>query len=205
LLERNARAVVTMARICCRGGVASRAGKALNPFGNGRRLDPRCAVRPTMFDLPQPSGDQTMKRSIQVLAALSLASASFSALAASATVSDCWVRLLPGSLPSGAYFDVTNASNSPLELDGVDSDAFGMAMLHRTQSNGSTSSMEMVKSATVPANGTLKFAPGGYHVMLEEPKAPLKVGSTIALTFSFSNGEKTTAQCAVKSPATMGH
>ncbi|HTH60943.1 MAG TPA: copper chaperone PCu(A)C [Paraburkholderia sp.] len=144
-----------------------------------------------------------MKRSIRILAALSLASASAGAFAASATVSDCWVRLMPGNLPSGAYFNVNNASNAAIELQGVDTDAFGMAMLHRTQSNGSTSTMEMVESATVPANGTLKFAPGGYHVMLEEPKHPLKVGSTIALTFTFGNGEKTTAQCAVKSPATM--
>lgn len=144
-----------------------------------------------------------MKRSIRILAALSLASASFGAFAASATVSDCWVRLLPGSLPSGAYFNVTNSTGDAIELKGVHSDAFGMAMLHRTQSNGSTSTMEMVDSATVPANGTLQFAPGGYHVMLEQPKHPLKVGSTIDLTFTFGNGEKTTAQCAVKSPATM--
>jgi copper(I)-binding protein len=144
-----------------------------------------------------------MKRSIRILAALSFASASAGAFAASATVSDCWVRLLPGNLPSGAYFDVKNASGSAIELTGVDTDAFGMAMLHRTQSNGSTSTMEMVDSATVPANGTLKFAPGGYHVMLEQPKHALKVGSTIDLSFTFSNGEKTTAQCAVKSPATM--
>ena len=145
-----------------------------------------------------------MKQTIRILAALSLCTASLGALAAPVTVSGCWVRLLPGNLPSGAYFDVTNTGGTAIELEGVDSDAFGMAMLHRSQSNGSTSTMEMVKSATVPANGTLKFAPGGYHVMLEQPKAPLKVGSTIALTFSFSNGEKTTAQCAVKSPATMG-
>ena len=144
-----------------------------------------------------------MKRSIRILAALSLASASAGAFAASATVSDCWVRLLPGNLPSGAYFTMTNTTGSALKLNGVDSNAFGMAMLHRTQNNGSTSTMEMVDSATVPANGTLKFAPGGYHVMLEQPKHPLKVGSTIDLTFTFGNGEKTTAQCAVKSPATM--
>jgi len=145
-----------------------------------------------------------MKRSIRILAAFSLASASFGAFAASATVSDCWVRLLPGDLPSGAYFTVANSTGSPIELTGVSSDAFGMAMLHRTQDNGSTSTMEMVHSATVPANGTLKFAPGGYHVMLEKPKHALKVGSTIDLGFTFGNGEKTTVQCAVKSPATMG-
>ena len=145
-----------------------------------------------------------MKRSIRILATLSLAGASFGAFAApSVTVSRCWVRLLPGNLPSGAYFDVTNPGSSAIDLKAVSTDAFDMAMLHRTQSNGSTSTMQMVDSATVPANGTLKFAPGGYHVMLEKPKALLEVGSTIPLTFSFSDGEKITAQCTVKSPAAM--
>ncbi len=39
--------------------------------------------------------------------------------------------------------------------------------------------------------------------MLEHPKQPLKIGTTIPLTFSFSNGEKVTAACAVKSAGTM--
>ncbi|PXW23855.1 copper chaperone PCu(A)C [Paraburkholderia caballeronis] len=144
-----------------------------------------------------------MKRTIHTLAALSLCVASLDAFAAPPAVSNCWVRLLPGNLPSGAYFDVTNPGSAAIEIESVDSDAFGMAMLHRTQRNGSTSTMEMVHTATVPANGTLKFAPGGYHVMLEQPKQPVAIGSTIALTFTFGDGEKTTAQCAVKSPATM--
>ena len=114
-------------------------------------------------------------------------------------VSDCWIRALPGDLPSGGYFSVMNMSSKPVDLTGVETDAFGMAMLHQSQSNGSTSTMVMVDKATVPANGTLRFAPGGYHVMLEKPKQPLKVGTSILLTFSFSDGEKVTSECAVKS------
>jgi periplasmic copper chaperone A len=117
---------------------------------------------------------------------------------ASVMVSDCWVRALPGDLPSGGYFSVMNMSDKAVDLTGVKTDAFGMAMLHQTQRNGSTSTMVMVDKATVPANGTLTFAPGGYHVMLENASQPLKVGTSIAMTFSFSNGEKVTSQCAVK-------
>nr|WP_258170414.1 copper chaperone PCu(A)C [Burkholderia multivorans] len=76
-------------------------------------------------------------------------------------------------------------------------------MLHQTQSNGSTSRMVMVDKATVPANGTLKFLPGGYHLMLEKPVQPVRVGMSVPVTFSFSNGEKITRQCAVKNAATM--
>jgi copper(I)-binding protein len=54
-----------------------------------------------------------------------------------------------------------NMSDRPVDLTGVESDAFGMAMLHQSQSNGDMSKMVMVDMATVPANGTLTFAPGG--------------------------------------------
>ncbi|WP_322080563.1 copper chaperone PCu(A)C [Paraburkholderia bannensis] len=125
----------------------------------------------------------------------------FAAPPAAVKVSDCWVRSMPGSVPSGGYFKLTNTSAKPVDLTEVSADAFGMAMLHQSQSNGSASKMVMVDKATVPANGTLAFAPGGYHVMFEEAKKPLTVGSTIPVVFDFSDGAKVTAQCAVKNAA----
>ncbi|MEZ0603358.1 copper chaperone PCu(A)C [Paraburkholderia sp. IW21] len=127
----------------------------------------------------------------------------FAGAAATANVSDCWIRALPGDLPSGGYFKVSNAGDQAMNLVGVSSDVFGMAMLHQTQSQGSTSSMAMVDQVAVPAHGSLVFAPGNYHVMLEHPKQPLKIGSTIPLTLSFSDGEKVTAACTVKSAGTL--
>ncbi|AOJ33546.1 copper chaperone PCu(A)C [Burkholderia metallica] len=146
------------------------------------------------------------KKTLATLAYMSVAALSpvaHAAPAQSVAVSDCWIRGMPGNLPSGGFFNVKNSSDNPIDLTGVDSDAFGMAMLHQTQSNGSTSTMVMVDKATVPAGGTLSFAPGGYHVMLEQPTHPLKVGTTLPLTFTFGDGEKVTAQCTVKAPGTM--
>ncbi|WP_118182673.1 copper chaperone PCu(A)C [Paraburkholderia phosphatilytica] len=137
-------------------------------------------------------------------AGLATLSAPGFAAPAAVSVSDCWIRLLPGNLPSGGYFKANNSGAEALDLVGVDSEAFGMAMLHQTQSQGSTSTMAMVDKAPLPAHGTLTFAPGGYHVMLEQPKTKLKVGTTTPLTFSFSDGEKVTASCAVKSAGSTG-
>jgi len=135
--------------------------------------------------------------------ALPLAAATLPAFAASSAmmVSDCWIRSMPGDTPSGGYFKLMNMSDKPVDLVGVSTDAFGMSMLHETQSSGSTSKMVMVDKATVPANGTLAFAPGGYHVMFEKAKKPLTVGSSIPVTFKFGDGESVEAQCAVKNAA----
>ncbi|CAG4886585.1 copper chaperone PCu(A)C [Paraburkholderia saeva] len=148
-----------------------------------------------------------MKPTLKIIlfAALCGCAGGASAAPASVMVSNCWIRLLPGDLPSGGYFSVMNMSGQPIDLTGVQTDAYGMAMLHQTQSNGSTSQMVMVQKATVPANGTLAFTPGGYHVMLEQPKKPLKVGMSIPFTFTFSDGEQVKAGCETKSPATMSH
>jgi len=131
--------------------------------------------------------------------------AAHAAMPASLNVSDCWIRALPGDLPSGGYFKVTNAASQPVDLVGISSDAFAMAMLHQTQSQGSTSTMVMVHKVQVPAHGSLSFAPGSYHVMLEHPKQPLKIGSSLPLTFAFSDGEKIAVPCQVKSAGTMSH
>jgi periplasmic copper chaperone A len=142
----------------------------------------------------------------QIAIALPLAVASVSAFAASSgsmMVSDCWIRSMPGDTPSGGYFKLMNMSDKPVDLVSISTDAFGMAMLHQTQSSGSTSKMVMVDKATVPANGTLAFAPGGYHVMFEHAKKPLTVGSTVPVTFKFGDGENVQSQCAVKNAAGM--
>ncbi|ARM02405.1 copper transporter [Burkholderia pseudomallei] len=136
-----------------------------------------------------------------LLATLCACAGSASAAPASVMVSDCWIRLLPGHLPSGGYFTVVNKGALPVDLTGVRTDAYGTAMLHQTRSHGSTSEMVMVDKATVPAHGTLAFTPGGYHVMLEQPKTPLKVGMSIPFTFVFSDGEQVNAECETKSPA----
>ncbi|WP_246794066.1 copper chaperone PCu(A)C [Burkholderia perseverans] len=146
-----------------------------------------------------------MKLAFRLLAAAPLVAACATAFAApgALTVSHCRIRAMPAGIPSGGFFEIANSGAKPVDLTDVATDAFGMAMLHQTQSNGSMSKMVMVDKATVPANGTLSFAPGGYHVMLEEPKQALKVGTTIPLTFTFSDGEKLTSPCMLESPKAM--
>ncbi|MCG1017286.1 copper chaperone PCu(A)C [Mycetohabitans sp. B4] len=120
-------------------------------------------------------------------------------------VSGCWVRTMPATLPSSAYFTIRNNADKPVSLLGVDALAFGMVMMHQTQSNGSTSRMVHVDAVDVPAHGTLQFAPGGYHVMLEQPKSTLKVGTTIPLTLDFGAAGKLDVQCELRPASASAH
>ena len=148
----------------------------------------------------------TTLRSIRA-AALGLSLALAMATAAHATgavhASDAWVRWLPNKLPAAGYVTLTNSGDKPVDLDveHVTSPDYDSVMLHRTVSNGSTSQMEMVDKATVPAHGVLKIAPGGYHFMLEEAKHKIAPGDTVHLRMKFSDGTTLDTPFAVKSPA----
>ena len=120
---------------------------------------------------------------------LSLLALLFSAGAAHAApfdVTDAWFRALPGKLPAGGYFTAQNNSRRDVAIVGVSSDACGMVMIHQSSSKGGMSGMDMVDKIVVPAGGTVKFAPAGYHLMCEQPK--MKIGAKVPVSFSLSNG-----------------
>jgi copper(I)-binding protein len=139
-----------------------------------------------------------------VLATALLSAGVAQAAGAAPTVSHCWIRALPGNIPSGGYLILANPGDQPVDLVDVMSPAFGMAMLHRSLTEGGTSRMVMVDKLTVPAHGKVAFTPGDYHLMLEQPKQPLQIGSEIALTFGFNSGQMVRAMCLVKNAGATG-
>jgi len=108
------------------------------------------------------------------------------AWAAPFDISDAWFRALPGALPAGGYFTAQNNTGREVSITGVSSDACGMLMMHRSSSKGGMSGMDMVDSVKVPAGGVVKFAPGGYHLMCEQPR--MKPGGKVAVLLRLSNG-----------------
>lgn len=101
-----------------------------------------------------------------------------------------WIRVLPGSLPAGAYVRFENRSASALKIVGAESADYGEAMIHRSSTEGGMGRMEMVDSVPLPPNGKLDFTPGGYHVMLMQAKHPVKAGDSLTITFELSDGRK---------------
>ena len=114
------------------------------------------------------------------------------------SLSDGWVRLLPGGLPAAGYFTLKNNGKAKLALTGADTPACGMLMLHKSEDKGGMSSMQDVAQVDLPAGGTLKFAPGGYHLMCMDPKPALKLGASVPVTLSFQGAPPLTARFDVR-------
>lgn len=141
------------------------------------------------------------------------------------TVTDAWARESAMSSGDGAmYFVVENGTTTDDELTAVsvptsvaskaeihetvtatdDTTAGGMpgstegSMSGNTMGGDAMMTMRPVASVAVPAGGTVKFEPGGYHVMLIDLASPLKEGQTFEATLTFAKAGQVTVTVTVR-------
>jgi copper(I)-binding protein len=101
-------------------------------------------------------------------------------------ISHGWMRFLLPSLPSAGYMTVQNNGDTDAVITGAASPACGMLMLHKSQDDSGMAMMMDVRSITVPAHGSVTFAPGGYHLMCMSPV--MKPGDKVAVTLTLQGG-----------------
>ena len=111
-------------------------------------------------------------------------------------ITDAWFRSLPGKLPAGGYFTAQNNGRRDISITGVSSEACGMLMMHQSSSKGGMTGMDMVDSVKVPAGGAVRFAPGGYHLMCDNPK--MKIGAKVPVVLTLSDGTSVAVQFVVR-------
>lgn len=105
------------------------------------------------------------------------------------SVTNATVRLLPPGLPNtAAYFTIENDTYGDIFLIGANAEIVESAELHNHISDGDVMRMEKQDKVKIPAGGTVKFKPGGLHVMLFGLKAPLKEGQSVSLNIVTEQG-----------------
>jgi copper(I)-binding protein len=142
-------------------------------------------------------------KSIEALAALtllaSLAVASpLGAQPPALVVQNAWVRATPGAQVAAAYLTLRNMGSSPVTVTGVKSPVAGYAMIHETTVQGGQSKMRPHEQLIVAPGTTVKFEPGGLHVMLHDLKQPLTVGQTVPLVITLAGGGTLQVTAAVR-------
>ena len=104
-------------------------------------------------------------------------------------VRDGWIRLVPGGMPMHAGFGrIENACAMPVTITGVRSPAYGSVELHETRTVEGVSRMRAVPELRVAPDDAAVLKPGGLHLMLMDPRAPLKAGSKVAVEFELKDG-----------------
>lgn len=125
--------------------------------------------------------------------------------AAQVLVEQCWVRLLPSTVPSAGYFVIRNESAKDVELIAAATPSYEQVMLHETIEINGMAAMQNVEKIIIPAQSALEFKPGGWHAMYEQPTEDLAVGSTIDLEFLFSTKQKISTTCKVNPANARGY
>ena len=134
-----------------------------------------------------------------LMAVLALVASTAAAAGPKLLVSHAWIRLLPGNLPLAGYFDLDNAGDHTLSLTGAESTEFARIELHRSMEMQGMAHMMPVERVEVPAGSEVKFAPGGYHLMLFDRRDALQVGAHVTIVLKFADGQSQAATFVVRS------
>lgn len=113
----------------------------------------------------------------------------------------------PGATTAGAYLAIDNKGKAADKLLRASSPAAGLVELHSMSMDGNVMRMRAVPAIDVAAGATVKLAPGGLHVMLQELKRPLKKGDRVPLTLVFERAGEVKVELAVEDAVatTTGH
>lgn len=136
------------------------------------------------------------------LAAVAMSLAPAHAGECTARVKEGWVRLPPVSMPMMAGFGIIeNPCAAPVTIVGASSPAFGDVSLHETRVVDGVSRMRHLPELRIAPEGAATLKPGGLHLMLMQPRAPLKEGSKVVIEFALKGGGVLRGELTVRKPA----
>lgn len=157
-----------------------------------------------------------MTKLSRILALAALSAAMFAApvraddvKAGDLVISQAWSRATPGGAKvAGGYLTIENKGAAADRLVSVSADIAGKAEIHEmAMDNGVMKMRPLDKGLVIDPGKTVKLAPGGNHLMLQELKGPFKQGDKVPLTLQFENAGKVAVSLdvqAVGAPAPGG-
>ena len=102
------------------------------------------------------------------------------------TVSNPFARATPpGAKVAGAFMTIKNTGPEADRLISASSPAAGLVEIHEMAMEGGMMKMRAIKGIDLKPGATVELQPGGYHVMLEDLKQPLKQGEQIPVKLTF--------------------
>ena len=105
-------------------------------------------------------------------------------------ISEAWVREAPPAARMMAgYMTINNTGDAAVTVISISSPDFDSAEIHRTVIEEDIARMLPVKQLEIPANSQVKLEPGGLHLMLFDPKRPLREGETVTLIIQRRDGD----------------
>lgn len=143
-----------------------------------------------------------------VLALLALASGPGPAADPSVRVGNPWLADAPAAARVRAgYLSLENVSGREQVLVGAESPLFARVEIHRSEVRDGVVRMSPVPRLVLAAGQSAVFEPGGYHLMLLDPREALGAGASVPITLVWADGQRTDLVAQVRSvrPGAPGH
>lgn len=124
------------------------------------------------------------------------------------TITDAWARSVDHGVANGAiYFTVTNGSGTADTLLSASADVAARTELHETRIVQGMMQMRPLGELVLAPGETVRFKPGGKHVMLLGLRQPLTAGDAHQLTLTFAEAGAVTVTFTVRAAGGMsgGH
>lgn len=120
------------------------------------------------------------------------------------SVTNAWTRPTAiAGLNAAGYLTLANHGAREERLISASSPFAASVTLHKSARVGQVMTMRAVAFIGVPAHASATLSPGGYHLMLEHVRRPLRVGDRVPLILRFAGGSSVPATLAVRSGAAM--
>ena len=102
-------------------------------------------------------------------------------------ISQAWSRATPrGAKTGGGFLTIENKGSAPDRLVAVSGDFADKIEVHEMAVKNGVMTMRAVENGlTIEPGKTVTLAPGGYHLMMLDLKAPLKQGDKLPVTLQF--------------------
>jgi copper(I)-binding protein len=111
------------------------------------------------------------------------------AAAQTVQVGEPWIRgTVQGQVATGAFMILTSKARA--RLVAAASPVAGVVEIHGMKMENGVMKMFAVDGVDLPANQSVKLAPGGYHVMMMDLKQRLKAGDRVPLKLTFELADK---------------
>lgn len=116
------------------------------------------------------------------------------------SVEDAWVRLPAAQgRPGAAYFTVRGGGQAT-SLLAVSTPAAIRTELHEMKHEGGMMTMQEMKDVPIPAGATVKFEPGGKHIMLYDISPSVRAGTKVPLRMAFADGKTVEVEAELRAP-----
>jgi copper(I)-binding protein len=96
---------------------------------------------------------------------------------------------------------IANPCPTPVVIVSASSPAFAEVSVHETRVIDGVNRMRELEQLRIAPDGEAVLKPGGMHLMLMRPRAPLSEGSKVVVAFKLQDGREILAELGVRKAA----